>query len=311
MEPLDIQGFFEQLFTALNTEDSILIIVFLFVAWLLGLIIGRWTKGPKIRRLKKELKAKEAELINVRAEQAKLQEEMELIKADMAKLTLERDDLQKSNQEYAAQESKMRNSLVAYKEELDQYHRDDQEQKTRIIALQNRIAELEANPSVEQEIAIDPQSFQNMNSLQALQQETNNRLALLEAKLVALETKNVQLEAAMAGATPNESGEKTVLYSDGQHVNTARLGVAQAIGGQLPLANAEDKDDLQAIDGIGPFIEQKLNDLGIYTFEQITHFDEQIIEEVTDAIQFFPGRIQKDDWVGQAWELMQESDERG
>ncbi len=43
-----------------------------------------------------------------------------------------------------------------------------------------------------------------------------------------------------------------------------------------------------------------MNNLGIYTFEQISQFDGDLIEQVTDAIQFFPGRIERDDWVGQA-----------
>jgi len=58
------------------------------------------------------------------------------------------------------------------------------------------------------------------------------------------------------------------------------------------------------IAGIGPFIENKLNDIGIYTFEQITQLDDELIGYITEAIQFFPGRIQRDDWVGQAKKLL-------
>ena len=57
------------------------------------------------------------------------------------------------------------------------------------------------------------------------------------------------------------------------------------------------------IQGIGPFIEKKLNDIGIYTYRQISSFDDHLIERVTDAIEFFPGRIQRDNWVGQAHKL--------
>ena len=38
----------------------------------------------------------------------------------------------------------------------------------------------------------------------------------------------------------------------------------------------------------------------IYTFEQISQLDEELIETLTNAIEFFPGRIERDDWVGQA-----------
>ena len=66
---------------------------------------------------------------------------------------------------------------------------------------------------------------------------------------------------------------------------------------------AAEKDDLKVISGIGPFIEKKLNALGIYTFEQVSKFTDEIANEVTDIIQFFPGRIQRDNWIGQAKDL--------
>jgi|GEM_PF-4055260 len=71
----------------------------------------------------------------------------------------------------------------------------------------------------------------------------------------------------------------------------------------LPKATAADKDDLKKISGIGPFIENKLNDLGIYTFEQVSKFDDDMKDTVNVAIQFFPGRIKRDDWTGQALAL--------
>ncbi|MFK7908542.1 MAG: helix-hairpin-helix domain-containing protein, partial [Chitinophagales bacterium] len=65
-------------------------------------------------------------------------------------------------------------------------------------------------------------------------------------------------------------------------------------------ADEADRDDLQRIKGIGPFIERKLNALGIFTFKQIASFDNSDIDDVTDAIEFFPGRIERDKWVPQA-----------
>ncbi len=68
-------------------------------------------------------------------------------------------------------------------------------------------------------------------------------------------------------------------------------------------ATEADKDDLKLIGGIGPFIEKKLNGIGIYTFSQISKFTKQDIEDVTDLIKFFPGRIERDNWVKQAKKL--------
>ena len=73
--------------------------------------------------------------------------------------------------------------------------------------------------------------------------------------------------------------------------------------GVLGIASASDKDNLQEIKGIGPFIEEKLNALGIFKFSQIAKMTSEIEEEVNVAIEFFPGRVKRDEWVKQAGEL--------
>mgnify|MGYP002713209550 CR=1 FL=1 len=64
-------------------------------------------------------------------------------------------------------------------------------------------------------------------------------------------------------------------------------------------------DDLKKISGVGPVIEQKLNDLGVYHYWQIAAFSKDDIQEVDDSLNF-KGRIERDDWVSQAKTLMNE-----
>ena len=71
----------------------------------------------------------------------------------------------------------------------------------------------------------------------------------------------------------------------------------------LGVASASEKDDLKSIKGIGPFIEEKLNALGIFTFDQVSKMTPKIEEEVNEAIEFFPGRVRRDEWARQAGEL--------
>ncbi len=75
---------------------------------------------------------------------------------------------------------------------------------------------------------------------------------------------------------------------------------------RIGYANTEIKNDLQKITGIGPYTETKLNDLGIYTFEQISNFTEDDIIAVTKLIKFFPDRIKNDRWVSKAQQLKYE-----
>ena len=76
---------------------------------------------------------------------------------------------------------------------------------------------------------------------------------------------------------------------------------------RIGIADSSMKDDLKQISGVGPFIEEKLNNIGIYTFDQISRFNQEDIDTVTELIQFFPGRIERDEWTLQAKELKAES----
>lgn len=76
------------------------------------------------------------------------------------------------------------------------------------------------------------------------------------------------------------------------------------------VATVEEKDDLKMISGIGPFIEERLHALDIFTFRQISKFTVQDIKTINDAIEYFSGRIERDEWVAQARELVQIKDKR-
>jgi len=62
-------------------------------------------------------------------------------------------------------------------------------------------------------------------------------------------------------------------------------------------------DDLTAITGIGPVIERALNRQGCYHFKQLAGFSAADIEWLTETIDAFPGRIERDRWVEQARRL--------
>jgi formate hydrogenlyase subunit 6/NADH:ubiquinone oxidoreductase subunit I len=76
----------------------------------------------------------------------------------------------------------------------------------------------------------------------------------------------------------------------------------------LGTASADEKDDLQTIKGIGPFIEEKLNALGIYTLSQISKMTSELEDQVNEAIEFFPGRVKRDEWTNQAKVLLEKGD---
>lgn len=68
----------------------------------------------------------------------------------------------------------------------------------------------------------------------------------------------------------------------------------------IGIADSSENNDLTKIEGIGPYIEERLNEIGIYNFDQISKFTVEDIRAITELIDFFPGRIERDNWVGQA-----------
>lgn len=60
-----------------------------------------------------------------------------------------------------------------------------------------------------------------------------------------------------------------------------------------------DADDLKKIKGVGPKLESKLNNLGIYHFAQIAVWTKENVAFVDDKLSF-KGRIDRDDWIEQA-----------
>ncbi|MFK7797912.1 MAG: hypothetical protein AB8E82_10700 [Aureispira sp.] len=76
--------------------------------------------------------------------------------------------------------------------------------------------------------------------------------------------------------------------------------VRQLIGPIIPQANPEERNNLQEIDGVGQFMEQQLNQLGIYTYEQISLFDNEFINILSAALDFPADVIHEKQWIVQA-----------
>ena len=72
---------------------------------------------------------------------------------------------------------------------------------------------------------------------------------------------------------------------------------------RLGIAHKHQANNLTQIKGIGLWIEERLNLLEIYTFDQISKLTPADIETITEILEIDPGRIERDNWVGQARDL--------
>lgn len=61
----------------------------------------------------------------------------------------------------------------------------------------------------------------------------------------------------------------------------------------------EGRDNLKLISGVGPKLEETLNEMGIWHFDQVAKWGEKEIAWVDSRLRF-KGRIERDDWMSQA-----------
>ncbi len=107
-----------------------------------------------------------------------------------------------------------------------------------------------------------------------------------ETEVVDLKAEEAQIAAALAALPKNASAEEkaNAAGSKPQMLTTPRGNAA---------------DDLKRIKGVGKVIEGKLNDLGIYHFDQIANWSRKEVNWVTTFLSF-KGRIDREDWIAQA-----------
>jgi predicted flap endonuclease-1-like 5' DNA nuclease len=121
------------------------------------------------------------------------------------------------------------------------------------------------------------------------------QLADVELGRYAMQIKQLEMQLV------NEKMITDGLKQELEKAHTPKRKPAEAL---IEKVSEKSRDDLKMISGIGPVIESKLNAIGIYTFKQISEFTPETIDYVTSSIKFFPDRIGRDNWIGQAAALM-------
>ncbi len=65
----------------------------------------------------------------------------------------------------------------------------------------------------------------------------------------------------------------------------------------------EEADDLTKLKAVGPLLQQRLHQAGIYTFDQVSNMTKNDFELLNDVIERFPNEDKREDWVAQATKL--------
>ncbi len=306
-------------FEALNSEDSIAFLLFLLIAFLIGFITAWLLWGGRAKHSKKEVYILQSDLDLLRVRQGSLKEQLELKDADLLKAEREAEEAIHIATSLESEKDQLKAELYAARGEIEKLQATARSYTHTIDDLNNQILGLKTRYSqLTEEMEKEEQALNQVVEMQSSFNATTSRLEAIEEKLERLSDENASLKMVLAAMQSQSEGvvlgepprsspleENAQKDSKEKQAEAARLAVEEAIGKTIPKAKYGEKDDLTLLKGIGTSTEKKLNELGIYAFEQIRQFDDDLIEKVTQAIAFFPGRIQRDDWVGQANRLLE------
>ena len=284
-------------FSNVNKSTAVLeIIILMLVAAIIAFVIAWIYWSRRYKRLQAEFdeykRDNEEKLRLLQADFDKSQAELAKTEAGLMDCNARvKGLLREQREEKAAHE--------ATRKALQDMTADRNALKIKVSGLDSKVADLQAASTL-------LQTEKAGLTTQLEKAEKDLKAAKAEVKKLKAELKEAQVDKPAKKAAPKKTAAKTTKSKKRKPEEVikeieAKRGTINF--GRIGTATADNKDDLKKIKGIGPFIEQKLNALGIYTFQQISNFTPEDETSVTKAIEFFPGRIQRDNWAAQAKEL--------
>lgn len=160
-------------------------------------------------------------------------------------------------------------------------------------ALQHDVAELQELKKQNKELAHCLQSMEN--SRKQYEADAKRYRSQYEQAEKQSDTLRMKLGNIEESFIAMRDAEETVRGAgQGHDEKLPPFGLAEPDG---------EPDDLTEIVGIGKVFEQMLHDLGVFHFRQIATFGPGDVARINSELKEFRGRIEHDDWIGQAKEL--------
>lgn len=123
--------------------------------------------------------------------------------------------------------------------------------------------------------------------------------------VAAREATGVRAEADAAPAEAEETTEETAADPGLFPTESAEADTDTSEPTLLLLSSRpDDADDLKALKGVGPGLERQLNELGVWKFGQIARMTDADLAWVEANLTTIKGRCFRDDWIGQAKQLV-------
>ncbi len=320
---------FSNLFSQFTSEDSIFILIVMLAAFLLGILLGYVLRSRRVMQLKRELKEKKKALAELNAELENLREQLNLKEADLKKLSFNTQEAEARAERLETEKEELNKQIFQLKRQLEEGGQSDDSYQSVVEELNAEVARLQTqNEELRSALQQESSTEDNLAEMQSTYNATRQRMEILERRLDELAADNAALHEKMRGVRAvgpgvlaNTALQSGVAAEDADHSSVHPMpGLPDAevideepqpnfnpektiLADKIEPVEHPDKDDLTKIEGIGPFLQQQLNNIGVYTYEEMSTWDSGRIEEVTEQIGYFPGRIEKDNWVQQAAQL--------
>lgn len=279
--------------------------------------------------LQRKLDEKHGELATANYQVGELESEFKkagrFYKGELEKAFEKRKVLEAKVDDAKAEQESLNNLLAAARaesESVNKMHAATQARLDNIDAMEQKVIELEAENAqlrhnasdAAQEIASLQRDVDELNELKVQNRELAHCLQSMEES-----RRQYEKDAARYREKADQSDKRSeTLRMKLDDVEQSFTEIAKQHDRALEVAsnppppsekNGADKidieiDDLTKIIGIGKVFQQTLHDLGVYSYRQLANFGPSDIARVNMELKEFKGRMEQDDWIGQAKELL-------
>lgn len=304
-------------FTQIDSREGIFVWMVMLISFLFGFLIAYLLRSGRVRRLKQGLAEQQQATQAVQATLAGLQTQLQDRNRELQEESQQRVALMNQNLDMDAERQRHLRDIVSLNTTIEELKASNHDQYLALENLKtaNRDQQLAIEELRQQPVAMDrgaalevtaaPREFADAADFRNLNVGTdiaviNSRLEEMETLLLQLATENRQLKAtadpAATAPMPTEAEASTAEPE-------LRIQSEKNVLYEKIIISDRPVDDLTQIEGIGEFIAQKLNSIGVFTYADIAAWTPDQLDAITTQIGYLPGRIAKDRWVEQAQQL--------
>ncbi len=281
----------------------------------------------QVERLNRDLEARAGELTAATDRAGELEASLSSVRGELdaanstagdleASLAATRVDLESATDRTGDLESQLDAAAAEKEAAITGLESAVAEREARVAELEARVGSLQADL---EKASAELSTVQTAHADCTVAAEASTgRIAGLESALVEREAQIQELEAIVAAqAARSGAAEADVMAAESADLeglaaaeeSAGDVAAAAAVAPSVPptrfgTAGADHTDDLKVINGIGPKMEELLNGFGIRAWDQLAALSPSEVARVDEALEEFPGRIERDQWVERAADLV-------